>query len=583
MSTHSDGIFSGALSDGGSADAKRVEVSLGQSGLEVRTTQGLPASLWPYSQLRSSVPLRAKAADVLLTLQPEATHTLFVADSSFSRQLLKRAPALSAASQRLRGLRPGMSVVAAVLAFVTGMWILDLDPAQAVAQLMPQESRAALGRNFAVALAKEHKACETPASRAALERLTQRLTAAASSSPMSVRVMLLDWELVNAFAVPGGQIVLTRGLVRTAGSADEVAGVLAHELGHALELHPETGLVRAMGLAAAAQLMFAGSAGTVSNVGLVLTQFRYTRIAEREADAHALRMLKGAGISHKGFGDFFERLEGKRPAGDTGKSIASLELIRTHPPTAERIAMVRAQPAYAATPALAADDWKALREACGPVAPDAAEADREIAEATKTLEKAPNDVAALQRRGRAYAKRRQHDLALADFSKAIPLKPNDATLRFLRGQAHQSLRRHEEALRDYGEAIRLAPNHVGARNGRANTYRAMQRYDAALAEFNELIRSNPRFVAGYFNRALVLIDLHKPDEAIRDLTQAIAIDKDYAGAYAQRGLLHEKAGAREQAIADFRAALAASSKLDSTAWAHNTARTRLVALGIEVH
>ena len=77
--------------------------------------------------------------------------------------------------------------------------------------------------------------------------------------------------------------------------------------------------------------------------------------------------------------------------------------------------------------------------------------------------------------------------------------------------------------------------------------------------------------------------MHKPDEAIRDLTQAIAIDKDYAGAYAQRGLLHEKAGAREQAIADFRAALAASSKLDSTAWAHNTARTRLVALGIEVH
>ena len=56
-----------------------------------------------------------------------------------------------------------------------------------------------------------------------------------------------------------------------------------------------------------------------------------------------------------------------------------------------------------------------------------------------------------------------------------------------------------------------------------------------------------------------------------------------AGYYAQRGLLHEKAGAREQAIADFRAALAASSKLDSTAWAHNTARTRLVALGIEVH
>ena len=82
---------------------------------------------------------------------------------------------------------------------------------------------------------------------------------------MQVRVALLDWRLVNALAVPGGQIVLTRGLVQTAGSPDEVAGVLAHELGHAIELHPETGIVRAMGLSAAAQLMFAGSAGSVSN------------------------------------------------------------------------------------------------------------------------------------------------------------------------------------------------------------------------------------------------------------------------------------------------------------------------------
>jgi hypothetical protein len=46
-------------------------------------------------------------------------------------------------------------------------------------------------------------------------------------------------------------------------------------------------------------------------------------------------------------------------------------------------------------------------------------------------------------------------------------------------------------------------------------------------------------------------------------------------------LLHEKLGARELAIADFRAALAAPSKFDSTTWAHNTARTRLAALGVE--
>ena len=587
MSTHSDAKrFSGSLSDGRSAGAKPVEVSLGDGGLEFHVVEGTPVGAWPYAELRSNVPLHARAADVLLSLQPDGNQTLFVADPAFASQLLGRVPALSLARQRWRGLRPGLTVVGAVLAVALVIRFLELDPAHAVARIMPQQSREALGNNFVATLARDHKRCETPASRAALERLTQRLTAAASSNPMQVRVSLLDWRLVNALAAPGGQIVLTRGLVQTAGSPDEVAGVLAHELGHALELHPETGIVRAMGLAAATQLLFAGSAGTVSNVGMVLTQLRYTRIAEREADAHAVRMLKGAGISAKGFGDFFERLEGKAPATpDKGRSVPGLDLIRTHPATAERIAMVRAQPSYPATPALSAEDWKALREACGPAAPPGPsepEADREIAEATKTLERAGNDVGALQKRGRAYAKKRQHELALADFTKAIQLKPIDATLRVLRGQAHHALGRYENALRDYDEAIRLEPNNVGARNGRANTNSAMKRYAAALSDYDELIRSNPRFVAGYFNRALVLTDLNRPEDAVRDLNEAIAIDKDYAGAYAQRGLLHEKSGAREQAIADFRAALAAPSKLDSTTWAHNTARTRLAALGVEV-
>ena len=587
MSMHSDAKrFSGSLSDGRSAGARPVEVSLGAGGLEFHVADGTPVGSWPYAQLRSGVPLRAKTADVLLSLQPDGSQTLFVADPAFAGLLLGRVPALSTARQRWRGLKPGLAVVSAVLAVTLGVRIFELDPAHTAAQSMPQKSREAMGRNFIAALAKNHKPCETPASRAALDRLTQRLTVAASSNPMQVRVMLLDWGLVNAFAAPGGQIVLTRGLVQTAGSPDEVAGVLAHELGHALELHPETGIVRAMGLAAAAQLIFAGSAGTVSNLGMVLTQLRYTRIAEREADSHAVRMLKGAGISSKGFADFFERLEGKRPAPDTGKSIPGLDLIRSHPATAERIAMVRAQPSYPATPALSAEDWKALREACGPAATprpaDVDIADREIVDATKTLDRNANDVATLLKRGRAYAKKGQHELALADFSKAIQLRPNDAALRVLRGRAYHDLRRYEDALRDYDEALRLAPNNIGARNGRAITNRAMQRYEAALTDYDELIRYNPSFVAGYFNRALLLIDLNKPDDAMRDLNEAISIDKDYAGAYAQRGLLHEKSGAREQAIADFRAALAAPSKLDSSAWAHKTARARLVALGVEV-
>lgn len=609
MSTHSEGAtFEGSLSRGLDAGAARVEIRLGDTGLEMGSPNGPTVWLWPYHRLRSSVPLGAKARDVLLTFEPEGGYTLFVPDPTFAAQLLRKVPSLSAARQRWRAARPALAAVAAVLAIGLGAWTFELHPAQAVARVMPQHTREAVGRQVISSISRDRKVCETPAARAALDRLTQRLSAAAPEKGMAVRVVVLDWQLVNGFAVPGRQIILTRGLINSARSPDEVAGVLAHELGHALELHPETGLIRAVGFTAASQLIFAGSSGTITNMGVLLTHLRYTRMAEREADQHAVRLLKGAGISAQGFGDFLERMYGGKPsAKPSSKGSAShektpngLEVISTHPPTAERIAMVRAQPSYAATPALSVEDWRALREACGaapspapsqqqppqaqqPQPKPAADptADREIAEATRTLETKPNDMAALQKRARAYSKSQQHEMALADYTRAIGLKRNDAALHFGRGWANQSLRRYEDAVRDYDEAIRLAPDHAAARNGRGNANRSLKRYEAALTDFDHLIRFNPKFVAAYYNRALVLIDLKQPDDAISDLTAAIGLDKDYAGAYAQRGLLHERSGVRDQAIADFRAALAAPAKFESGAWAHRTARARLKELGVE--
>jgi predicted Zn-dependent protease len=420
-----------------------------------------------------------------------------------------------------------------------------------------------------------------------------------------VRVVVIDWNLVNAFAVPGGQIILTRGLLQKVASPDEVAGVLSHELGHVLELHPEAGLVRAMGLAAAAQLMFAGSTGTATNIGLLLTQLRYTRVAEGEADTHAIRILKSAQISPKGFGDFFERLEPKSadPPGkadeakgaDDGKKglgsrIFTSELLRTHPLTGQRLGLVRSQPDYPATPALSHSDWRALREMCGqaptpspsPAAKLAtADPDREIADATRALRANPNDIAQLQLRARAYAKRGRHADALADYVKATELRPTDPNLQAARGGGHFALRQYELALVAFDEAIRLDSGHLAARNGRGNTYRALKRYPEAIEEFDTLVRMRPGFVFAYYNRGLANIDMGRTEAAIADFTSAVGIDRDYAGAYTQRGLLHEKAGARENAVADFRAALAApAGNYDSGPWAQRMARDRLKALGI---
>jgi predicted Zn-dependent protease len=233
-----------------------------------------------------------------------------------------------------------------------------VSPARGVAGLLPTKLRQALGRQVVQSMSQRRGICHTPEGSAALGRLTERLSAAADGKRFNISV--LNWSLVNAFAAPGEQIVLTRGLIEQAKSPDEVAGVLAHEMGHGLELHPETAIIRAIGLSAAVELMLGGSGGALANIGLVLTQLGYSRAAEREADARALQIMERAQISPLGFTSFFKRVEEQ----ERGSAFGEIGILRTHPLSAERARLAESRPGYPATPALAADDWRALREIC---------------------------------------------------------------------------------------------------------------------------------------------------------------------------------------------------------------------------
>jgi predicted Zn-dependent protease len=352
------GTYQGRFSDGKTASALPAAVRLTSQGIEIAPGGGQAPVVWPYGELVAASPVGRKAGDVLLSRPAVPGATLFVADQGFVAALAARASQLRAGSQRWRYARPMLAACALIALAVAGLWLADVSPARGVAGLLSTELRQSFGRQVVQSLGKGRGTCHTPEGSDALRRLTERLSAAAGRR---FSVSVLDWEIVNAFAAPGEQVVIARGLIEQARSPDEIAGVLAHEMGHGIELHPETGIIRAIGLGAAMELMLGGSSGTLASIGLVLTQLGYSRVAEREADALALEILERAQVSPLGFAGFFKRLDERQ----AGSPLGQVSIFRTHPLSAERARLAASRPAYPATPALSDDDWRALRAICG--------------------------------------------------------------------------------------------------------------------------------------------------------------------------------------------------------------------------
>lgn len=352
-------IYAGRFSDGRTAATEPVAVQLSGRGVEIVRPGGATPLIWPYGALSAASPITRSSADVLVSYSYMPGASLFVADPRFAAGLVLAAPHLTAGAQRWRWARPLLAIAATVALIFAVVWTLELSPARTIAGLMPDGVRQSMGRQVILSMAGQRRTCDAPTGRAALDRLVGRLSTA-SGRDAHFNVTVVDWNLLNAFAAPGEHIVLTRELIDTAKNPDEVAGVLAHEMGHGLELHPESGIVRVIGLNAALELLLGGG-GTLTNIGIMLTQLSYTRAAEREADEHALRILEEAGISQQGVVAFFKRIQEieRRRGGEGG-----LDILRSHPQTAERAEIAASRPSYPSTPALDDADWQALRAIC---------------------------------------------------------------------------------------------------------------------------------------------------------------------------------------------------------------------------
>ena len=143
----------------------------------------------------------------------------------------------------------------------------------------------------------------------------------------------------NAFALPGGRIVVTDELVQLLADRDDVViGVLAHELGHVHHRHGMRSLVQVTLLGTATSLAFGDFSNILAAAPVLLGQLAYSRDFEREADQHAVQVLRASEISPEVMVTLFERLAQQRPSvRDSHVGIA----FASHPADAERIRLFR--------------------------------------------------------------------------------------------------------------------------------------------------------------------------------------------------------------------------------------------------
>jgi beta-barrel assembly-enhancing protease len=354
--------------DGDSAVVRRVAVTLDPASLVIAPAEGTPFR-WPLADLRA-IPDQATARTLVLTSATHPLARLHLADATLRREIAARAPALRK-GQPVRGRgRIAAWAMAAVASVALIIFVLVPTMANQLAEILPPEGEKALGdatldqiRSALDQSGLEGLAtCDAAAGRAALDRLTARITDGVDL-PYELTVTVLDHEMVNAFALPGGHIVFFRGLLEEAESAEEVAAVFAHELGHVIARDPARGALRTAGSIGVLGLLFGDFAGGAAVLFLVerLIEASYSQGAEASADAFAHDRLRAVDLPPGALATFFDRLRAEH--GDAEGFVAHF---LSHPQLGDRIARAEAAGAGqgGTRPALDAGDWAALRTIC---------------------------------------------------------------------------------------------------------------------------------------------------------------------------------------------------------------------------
>lgn len=303
-------------------------------------------------------------------------------DATRARSML---PALAVKHRQERGKQlramgiATAALVSVIVAYIFGVPLL----ASRIVGLVPPELEKQLGETVVAQIEGALKTdagfevCD-PDPGSLANRAIARFAAKAvegTGTPFTPDIKVIRTIIPNAFALPGGHSFYFSALLDQTETADEFAGVMAHELGHVVHRHGMEQLIStsATGLLIGFILGDMTGLSIAGGVGAALIDSRFSREAERQADFFAADVARRMAFQPAGLANLLERV-----AADDQMSQA-LALLSTHPLTAERRKALEALTVTDASlqPAFTAQEWQAIKTMCGPAPGPASDGDRD--------------------------------------------------------------------------------------------------------------------------------------------------------------------------------------------------------------
>lgn len=343
--------------DGKSNQRRAVTLRIADR-LEIRDGESVLAA-WAYADIR-----RADGPAGMLrlsSLTAPALARLEVRDAALAADLVSRCATLDENTPSRRGVAAivGWSLAATVSIVAMVLFGVSL-AADRLAPLVPEAFERRLGEaaDSQIKTLFDAKVCDNAAGQKAFVKL---MTAIRESAGMDTAVQshVLSSSVPNAFALPGGRVYMFNGLLAKAENADEIAGVLAHELGHHKHRDNMRGLIRDSGTAFLVGLLFGDITGSSALIfaSKTLVTSSHSREAEHDADGFSIDVMQRLGRPTKPMGELLVRV--------TGKGGKGLSIISSHPVSEDRLArMTREDRPASKPPLLTPEEWQALKSIC---------------------------------------------------------------------------------------------------------------------------------------------------------------------------------------------------------------------------